>query len=172
MKCLQSNIGKGFKLTYFRTGLLDYLRFTTSGSTLEILNELKEVAWYCETSCIDASRKKLILHMKKMETASSKTMAMSTKAEGLETTSKWYFTLCKKFGHDDAYCFNNLDNLNNWLSKTKAKGMVAINEVSVHFQGGNARKQQVRRSKGTTHGGTYQRPIGCYIYQALEYLME
>jgi hypothetical protein len=44
MKFLQSNVEEGFKLTYFRADLLDYLRITTSGSTLETLNELKEVA--------------------------------------------------------------------------------------------------------------------------------
>jgi hypothetical protein len=36
MKCLQSDVGQDFKLTYFRTGLLDYLRITTSGFTMEI----------------------------------------------------------------------------------------------------------------------------------------
>jgi hypothetical protein len=49
--------------------------------------------------------------------------------------------LCKKFGHDDAYYFNNLDNSNNRLPKTEAKGMMAVNEVLVHSQGGNAKKQ-------------------------------
>jgi hypothetical protein len=44
MKCLQSDVGEGFKLTYYRTGLLDYLRITSSGTTVKTLNELKEVA--------------------------------------------------------------------------------------------------------------------------------
>jgi hypothetical protein len=82
MKCLQSDVGECFKLTYFRTGLLDYLKITTSGTTVETLNELKEVARRCKNNCKDSLGKKLILHMKKMETAPSKAMAMSTKAEG------------------------------------------------------------------------------------------
>jgi hypothetical protein len=79
--------------------------------------------------------------------------------------------LCKKVGHDDSYCFNNPDNLNNWLLKTKAKSTVAINEVSVHSQGGIIGKQQVGRSGGTIHGGTYPKPTRCYICQAQEHLM-
>jgi hypothetical protein len=66
---------------------------------------------------------------------------MSTKAEISKTTNKQYCTLCKKVGHDDAYCFNNPHNPNNWLSKTEAKDIVTVNEVSVHSQGGNASKQ-------------------------------
>jgi hypothetical protein len=54
-------VGEGFKLTYFRAGLLDYLRITTSNTTVETLNELKEVARRCENNCTDASRRKLIL---------------------------------------------------------------------------------------------------------------
>jgi hypothetical protein len=77
---------------------------------------------------------------------------MSTKAEISKTTNKQYCTLCKKVGHDDSYCFNNPDNLNNWLLKTKAKSTVAINEVSVHSQGGIIGKQQVGRSGGTIKG--------------------
>jgi hypothetical protein len=50
MKCLQSNVGKRFKLINFRAGLLDYLRITTNGTTVETLNELKEVARHCETT--------------------------------------------------------------------------------------------------------------------------
>jgi hypothetical protein len=132
MKCLQSDVGEGFKLTYFRAGLLDYFRITTSGTTVETLNELKEVARRCENNCTDALGKKLIFHMKKMETAPSKAMAMFTKMEGLEVVNKRYCTLCRKVGHDDAYCFNNHDNPNNRLSKTEAKGTVAVNEVSIH----------------------------------------
>jgi hypothetical protein len=84
-----------------------------------------------------------------------KAVSMSTKIEGLEVTSKQYCTSCKKFGHDDAYCFNNLDNPNNQLPKTKAKDMVAVDEASTHSIGGNIGKQQVRRA--------YPRPTGCHI---------
>lgn len=137
IKCLQSNIGERFKLIYFRVGLLDYLRITTSGTTIETLNELKEVAQRCKNNCMDALGWKLILHMKRMEIAPSKAMAMSKKAEGSKGANKQNYTLCKKVGDDDAYCFNNPNNPNNRLSKTKAKGIVAINEVSVHSQGRN-----------------------------------
>jgi hypothetical protein len=63
--------------------------------------------------------------MKKMETALSKVVAMSTKAEGSEAATKQYCTLCKKFGHDDSYYFNNPDIPNNWLSKIVAKGTMS-----------------------------------------------
>ena len=63
--------------------------------------------------------------MKKMETALSKVVAMSTKAKGSEAATKQYYTLCKKFGHGDSYCFNNPDIPNNWLSKILAKGIVS-----------------------------------------------
>lgn len=140
MKCLQSDVGQGFKLMYFRAGLLDYLRITTIGFSTENFNELKVVAQHSENNCTDASGKKLILHMKKMETVLSKAMTMSRKVEGSKAASKQYYTLYKKFGHNDAYCFNNPDNPNNRLPKTKAKGMVAFNEVLVHSQGDNAGK--------------------------------
>jgi hypothetical protein len=104
---------------------------------VETLNKLKEVAQHCENNCVDASGKKLIFHMKKMETAPSKEVAMFTKVEGSKA-AKRYYTLYKKVGHDNSYCFNNLDNPNNRLPKTEAKGTVAVNEVSVHYQGGNA----------------------------------
>jgi hypothetical protein len=81
---------------------------------------------------IQLLRRKLILHMKKMETAPSKAVAMSTKAEGSKAANKRYCTFCRKVGHDDAYCFNNPNNPNNQLSKTEAKGTVAVNEVLVH----------------------------------------
>jgi hypothetical protein len=93
MKCLQSDVGEGFKLTYFRTGLLDYLRITTSGNTVETLNELKEVTRRCENNYIDALGRKLILHMKKIETAPSKAVAMSTKVEGSEVANKRFLLL-------------------------------------------------------------------------------
>jgi hypothetical protein len=121
MKYLQSDVWKGFKLTYFRANLLDYLRITTSGTIVETLNEFKEVARRCKNNYTDASGKKLILHMKKMETAPNKAMVMSTKALGSEATTKRYCTLCKRVGHDDSYCFNNPDNPNNRLPKTEAK---------------------------------------------------
>jgi hypothetical protein len=63
-------------LTYFRAGLLDYLRITTNNFIVETLNELKEVASRYENNCTGSSEKKLILHMKKMETAPSKAMTM------------------------------------------------------------------------------------------------
>jgi hypothetical protein len=133
MNCLQSNVEEGFKLTNFRADLLDYLRITTSGTIVETLNKLKEVARCCENNYTDASRKKLIFHMKKMETALSKAVAMSTKAEGSEVATKRYCTLCKRVGHDDSYYFNNPDNPNNRLPKIETQGTVANNEVSVHF---------------------------------------
>jgi hypothetical protein len=158
-------------LTYFRAGLLDYLRITTSGTTVETLNEFKEVARSCENNYTDASGRKLILHMKKMETTINKAVVMSTKAEGSEVATKRYCTLCKKVGHDDSYYFNNPDNPNNRLPKTEAKNMVVVNEDSVHSQGGITRKQQVERFGGTTHGETYPRPTRCHIYQAPEHLI-
>jgi hypothetical protein len=56
---------------------LELVYWTTWGSPLVALqwklsNELKEVARHCENNCMDASGRKLILHMKKMETAPSK----------------------------------------------------------------------------------------------------
>jgi hypothetical protein len=83
-----------------------------------------------------------------------------------------YICYFKQFGHDDAYCFNNLDNPNNRLSKTEAKGAVAVNEISVHSQGGNVGKQQAGRFGRTTKGGIYPRPTGCHICQASDHLME
>jgi hypothetical protein len=137
MKCLQSDVEEGFKLTYFRAGLLDYLRITPSSTTVETFNELKEVAQHCENNYTDASGRKLILHMKKMETAPNKVVVMSTKTKGLEAATKQYCTLFKRVGHDDSYCFNNPDNPNNRLPKTEANGTVIVNEVSVHSQGHN-----------------------------------
>lgn len=90
---------------------------------------------------MDASGKKLILHMKKMEMAPNKAAVMSTKALRLEVATKQYCTLCKRVGHDDSYCFNNLENPNNQLSKTEAKSMVIVNEVSIHSQGCNVGQQ-------------------------------
>jgi hypothetical protein len=58
-----------------------------------------------------------------------KVVGMSIKREGSESSSKQHCTLCKKFKHDDAYYFNNLDNSDIRLPKTKANGLVAINEV-------------------------------------------
>jgi hypothetical protein len=81
-------VGEGFKVTYFRAGLLDYLKITTSGTTVETLNELKEVARRCENNCTDASGRKLILYMKKMEAAPNKAVVISTKAEGSEAATK------------------------------------------------------------------------------------
>jgi hypothetical protein len=88
MKCLKSDVGEGFKLTYFRVNLLDYLRITTGGSIVETLNELKELARRCESNCTDASGKKLILQMTKMESPPSKAMTMSTKVEESKAASK------------------------------------------------------------------------------------
>jgi hypothetical protein len=61
---------------------------------------------------------------------------------------------------------------NNRLSKIEAKAAVAINEISVHSQGGNAGKQQAGRFGGATHGGTYPKPTGCHICQAPDHLLE
>jgi hypothetical protein len=172
MKCFQSDVGEGFKLTYFRACLSDYLQITTSGSIVETLNELKEVAWHYENNCIDASRNKLIVHMKKTEMAPFNKVGISTKIEGLKAASKWYCTLRKKFGHDDVNYFNNPTNPNNWLSKTKAKSIVAVNEVLAHSVGGNVKKHEIGRSRGNAHGGAYPKTTGCHICQSLEHLME
>lgn len=72
VKCLQTEVGEGFKLTYFWAGLLDYLKVTTNGSTANTLTELKELARRCETNCIDASGKKLYFQSKKTEPTNSR----------------------------------------------------------------------------------------------------
>jgi hypothetical protein len=41
--------------------------------------------------------------MKKKKKAPVKVVGMFKKTKGLEALSKQYYTLCKKFGHDDAY---------------------------------------------------------------------
>jgi hypothetical protein len=86
------------------------------------------------------------------------------KKKSTKDASKKYCILCRKFGHDDAYCFNNIDNPNNQLFKDKSKGMVVVNEVSVHSIGSNARKQQFGRSGSNTHNGDYSKSTSCYIY--------
>jgi hypothetical protein len=65
-------MGEGFMLGNFRTGLLDYLRVTTSVLNIASLTELKEAAQKCEDNCTDAHGRKVKLDIQRIVSSSSR----------------------------------------------------------------------------------------------------
>jgi hypothetical protein len=79
IRCLQTTVGEGFMLSNFRTGLLDYLRVTTSVLNIASLTELKEAAQKCEDNCTDASGRKVKLDIQQIVPSSSRSGNTSQK---------------------------------------------------------------------------------------------
>ena len=170
IKCLQTEVGEGFKLTYFRAGLLDYLKVTTSGSSAKTLTELKELARRCETNCTDASGKKLYFQSKRTEPTNSRATAATAQADQAETVNRRSCSVCKKFGHEDKYCFVNPDNPNNRLPRTDGKPTVGVHEVSATQPISGPGRPVSSRTGGYQNSGA-GRIDGCFLCLGTDHQM-
>jgi hypothetical protein len=108
-----NSCGEGFMLSNFRTGLLDYLRITTSMLNIAFLTELKEAVQKCEDNCTDVSGRKVKLDIQRIVPSSSRLGSTSQKEQGADTNRRPYCNKYQRYGHEEARCWGTSPNSKN-----------------------------------------------------------
>lgn len=154
---------------YFKAGLLEYIKNTTSIAPVKTLTELVDAALRCEENCTDSSGKPTKIEVKKVEPTSEP--APVTRKEPGQDAPRQICGTYKKLGHEARDYWYNPANQRGPGMKKEGEEPVGVNEVSAPKPTAtyNSNYNQGYKRSSNTRGGNGQqgsygdKPKCCYL---------